>query len=70
MSIIENNVSDVATWFRIRFMKINRHVVEIENVVEFMFSFFDDSRQNFVTFFDLFDLIRCLFIILIESNDI
>jgi hypothetical protein len=44
MSIIENNVSDVATWFKIEFMKISRYVVEIKNVVEFMVSFFDDSR--------------------------
>jgi hypothetical protein len=44
VSIIEHNVFDVATWFESRFMKINRRVVEIKNVVEFMFSFFDDSR--------------------------
>jgi hypothetical protein len=70
MSIIEDNVSDVATWFRVRFMKINRHVVEVKNVVEFMFTFSDDSRQNLVSFFDLFDLIDCSLIISIESNDI
>ncbi len=51
-------------------MKINRHVIEINNVVEFMFSLFDDSRQDFVSFFNLFDLIRCSFIILIELNDV
>jgi hypothetical protein len=48
MSIIESNVSDIAIWFKIRFMKISRHVVELKNVVEFMFSFSDDSKQNFV----------------------
>jgi hypothetical protein len=70
VSIIEDNLSNVAIWFKIRFMKINRHVIEINNVVEFMFSLFDDSRQDFVSFFNLFDLIRCSFIILIELNDV
>jgi hypothetical protein len=70
LSIIENDVSDVATWFENRFMKINRHVVEIKNVVEFMLSLFNDSKQNFVSFFNSFDLIRCSFIISIESNDV
>jgi hypothetical protein len=70
MSIIEDNVSDVAILFRIRFMKINRHVVEIKNVVEFMFFFFHDSRQSFVSFLNSFDLIQCSFIISIESNDV
>jgi hypothetical protein len=51
-------------------MKINRHVVEIKSVVEFMFSLFDDSKQNFVSLFNSFDLIRCLFIISVESNDV
>jgi hypothetical protein len=70
MLIIENNVSDVAIWFRIRFMRINRYVVEIKNVVEFMFWLFDDSKQNFVSFFNSFDLIRCSLIISVESHDV
>jgi hypothetical protein len=70
MSIIENNVFDVAIWFRIRFMRISRYVVEIKNVVEFMFSFFDDSRQSFESILNSFDLIRCSFIISVESNDV
>ncbi len=70
MSIIESNVSDVATWFENRFMRINRHVVEFESVVEFMFSLFDDSRQNFVSLLNSFDLIRCSLIISVESNDV
>jgi hypothetical protein len=51
-------------------MKINRHVIEIKNVIEFMFSFFDDSRQNLISFLDSFDLIRRSLIISIESNNI
>ncbi len=51
-------------------MRINRHVVEIKDVVEFMFSFSDYSRQNLVTFLNSFDLIRCSFIISVESNNI
>ncbi len=51
-------------------MKISRYVVEIKNVVEFMFSLFDDSRQNFVLLLNSFDLIRCSLIISIESNDV
>jgi hypothetical protein len=35
-----------------------------------MFSLFDDSRQSFVSFFNSFDLIRCSFIISVESNDV
>jgi hypothetical protein len=70
VSIIENNVLDVAIWFKIRFMKINRHVVEVKSVVEFMLSFFDDSRQDFESIFNSFDLIECLDIISVESNDV
>jgi hypothetical protein len=51
-------------------MKISRHVVEIKSVVEFMFSLFNDWRQSFVSLFDSFDLIQCLNIISIESNDV
>jgi hypothetical protein len=35
-----------------------------------MFSFFDDSRQNLLSFLNSFDLIRCSDIISIESNDV
>jgi hypothetical protein len=70
MSIIEDNVSDVATWFEDRFMRISRHVVEIKSVFEFMLSLFDNSKQNFVLLLNSFDLIRCSLIILIESNDV
>jgi hypothetical protein len=35
-----------------------------------MFSFFDDSRQNLVSLLNSFDLIRCLNIISIKSNDV
>jgi hypothetical protein len=51
-------------------MRISRRVVEIENVVEFMFSFFDDSRQSFKSILNSFDLNWCSFIISIESNDV
>ena len=51
-------------------MRISCFVVEITDVVEFMFSLFNDSRQNFVSFLNSFDLIRCSFIISIESNDV
>jgi hypothetical protein len=51
-------------------MRINRRVVEIRSVVEFMFSFFDDSRQSFESILNLFDLNWCSFIISVESNDV
>jgi hypothetical protein len=35
-----------------------------------MFSFFDDSRQDFIMIFNSFDLFECSDIILIESNDL
>ncbi len=35
-----------------------------------MFSFFDDSRQSFESILNSFDLIRCSFIISVESNDV
>jgi hypothetical protein len=35
-----------------------------------MFSFSDDSRESLVSLFNSFDLIRCLDIISIQSNDI
>ncbi len=70
VSIIERNVSDVATWFKIRFMRINRHVVEIKNVVEFMLSFFDDSRRDLESILNSFDLIECSDIISFDMNDV
>ncbi len=70
VSIIEDNVFNVAIWFRIRFTRINRHVVEIKNVVEFMLSFSDDSRQDFESILNSFDLIECSDIISVESNDV
>jgi hypothetical protein len=51
-------------------MKINHHVVEIKNVVEFMLSFFDDSRQDFESILNSFDLIECSDIISVKSNDV
>jgi hypothetical protein len=69
VSIIENNVSDVAIWFSSRFERISRRVVEIWNVIDFMFSFFDNSRQNFIMILNSFDLFECSDIISIESND-
>jgi hypothetical protein len=70
VSIIESNVSDVAIWFKIRFMKINRHIVEIRNVVEFMFSLSNESRQDFESIFNSFDLIECSDIISFDMNDV
>jgi hypothetical protein len=35
-----------------------------------MFSFFDDSRQNFIMIFNSFDLFECSDIISVESNDL
>jgi Fe-S-cluster formation regulator IscX/YfhJ len=51
-------------------MRINRRVVEIKSVVEFMFLFSDDSRQSFESILNSFDLSWCSFIISIESNDV
>jgi hypothetical protein len=69
VSIIENDVFDVAIWFSSRFEKISRRVVEIWDVINLMFSFFDDSRQDFIMIFNSFDLFKCSDIISIESND-
>ncbi len=70
VSIIENNVSDIATWFENRFMRISRRVIEIKSVVEFMFSFSDDSRQELESILNSFDLIECSDIISIDMNDV
>jgi hypothetical protein len=70
VSIIENDVSDVAIWFSNRFERINRRVVEIWDVINLMFSFFDDSRQSFIMILNSFDLFECSNIISIESNDL
>jgi hypothetical protein len=51
-------------------MKINRHVVEIKSVVEFMLSFFDDSRQDFESILNSFDLVECSDIISFDMNDV
>jgi hypothetical protein len=69
VSIIENDVSDVTIWFNNRFEKISRRVVEIWNVIDLMFSFFDDSKQNFIMILNSFDLFECSDIISVESND-
>jgi hypothetical protein len=69
VSIIENDVSDVTIWFNNRFEKISRRVIEIWNVIDLMFAFFDDSRQKFIVIFNSFDLFECSDIISIESND-
>ncbi len=70
VSIIEDNVFDVATWFRIRFMRISRQIVEIKSVVEFVFSFSDESRQDLESIFNSFDLIKCSNIISFDMNDV
>jgi hypothetical protein len=70
VSIIEDDVSDVTIWFSNRFEKINCRVFEIWNVIDFMFSFFDDSRQNFIMILNSFDLFKCSDIISVESNDL
>ncbi len=51
-------------------MKINRHVVEIRSVVEFMLSFFDDSRQDLESILNSFDLIERSDIISLDMNDV
>ncbi len=51
-------------------MSINRHVVEIKSVIEFMFSFSDDSRQSFESILNSFDLIECSDIISLDMNDV
>jgi hypothetical protein len=51
-------------------MRINRHVVEIKSVVEFMLSFFDDSRQDLESILNSFDLIECSDIISLDMNDV
>jgi hypothetical protein len=69
--VIEDDVSVIAIEFRIWLSRINRHVVEIRNVNQLMFSFFDDSRKNFIAFLNSFDLIQCSDIVsIVESNDI
>ncbi len=70
MFIIENIVSDVFTWLRIRFMKISRYVVKIESVVEFVFSFSNESRQNLESILNSFDLIERSDIISFNMNDV
>jgi hypothetical protein len=70
VSIIENDVFDVAIWFNNRFEKISRRVIEIWSVIDLMFAFFDDSRQKFIMILNSFDLFECSDIISIESNDL
>jgi hypothetical protein len=70
VSIIEDNVFDVTIWFNNRFERISRRVVEIWNVIDLMFSFFDDSRQRFIMILNSFDLFKCSDIISVESNDL
>ncbi len=69
VSIIENDVLDVAIWFNNRFERISRRVIEVWSVIDLMFAFFDDSRQRFIMILNSFDLFECSDIILIESND-
>jgi predicted secreted protein len=69
VSIIEDDVSDVAIWFNNRFERISRRVIEIWSVIDLMFAFFDDSRQKFIMILNSFDLFECSDIISIESND-
>ncbi len=51
-------------------MKINRHVVEVRIVVEFMFSLSNESRQDFESILNSFDLIECSDIISFDMNDV
>jgi hypothetical protein len=51
-------------------MRINRHVVEIRDVVEFMFSLSSESRQDLESSLNSFDLIECLDIISFDTNDV
>jgi hypothetical protein len=51
-------------------MRISRRVIEIKSVVEFMFSFSDDSRQELESILNSFDLIECSDIISIDMNDV
>ncbi len=51
-------------------MRINRHVVEIRDVVEFMFSLSSESRQDFESILNSFDLIECSDIISFSMNDV
>ncbi len=69
VSIIESDVLDVAIWFNNRFERISRRVIEIWNVIDLMFAFFDDSKQRFIMILNSFDLFKCSDIISVESND-
>ncbi len=51
-------------------MKISRYVVEIENVVEFVFLFSSESRQNVESILNSFDLIERSDIISFSMNDV
>ncbi len=51
-------------------MRINRHVVEIKDVVEFMFSLSSESRQDLESILISFDLIECSNIISFNMNDV
>jgi hypothetical protein len=70
VSIIEDDVPDVAIWFNNRFERISRRVIEVWSVIDLMFAFFDDLRQRFIMILNSFDLFECSVIILIESNDL
>ncbi len=51
-------------------MKINRCVDEIRDVVELVFSFSNESRQDLESIFNSFDLIECSDIISFVMNDV
>ncbi len=51
-------------------MRISRHIVEIRSVVEFMFSLSSESRQDFESILNSFDLIECSDIISFDMNDV
>jgi hypothetical protein len=65
---IENVLFNIATWFNV--MKINRCVDEIRDVVELVFSFSNESRQDLESIFNSFDLIECSDIISFVMNDV
>ncbi len=51
-------------------MKISRSVIEIESVVEFVFSFSNESKQDLELILNSFDLIERSDIISFSMNDV
>ncbi len=68
MLIIRDVVYNIATWFSV--MRLNRCVVEIRDIVEFVFSLSNESRQDFASILNSFDMIECSDIISFNLNDV